>query len=175
MDAADLTGWADPAFEALHASGVGLAGYVPDAGLKRLIQRCDDAPAVRVVALTTEQEGIGLATGGWLGGLRTVLLMQSSGVGNVVNALSMALTCRIPLLMIVTMRGEWGEQNPWQIPMGQACDAVLSAMGARVMRLERADDALDTIAAAAGLAFDGGQIVAVLVGQRLLGTKSFAK
>jgi sulfopyruvate decarboxylase alpha subunit len=165
--------WADAALGELRSADVGLAAYVPDAGLTRLIGLCRQADGPRLVALTSEQEGVGVATGAWLGGVRSVLLMQSSGIGNIVNALGMAMTCRVPLLMIVTMRGEWGEQNPWQIPMGQACTPVLAAMGVRVLRLDAAIDAAATVAAAAGLAFVGGQAVAVLVGQRLLGTKSF--
>ncbi len=60
-----------------------------------------------------------MLAGAWLGGVRGVLLMQSSGVGNCVNLLSLVQECRFPLLMIVTMRGEWGETNPWQVPMGR--------------------------------------------------------
>lgn len=61
--------------------------------------------------LTTEEEGIGILAGAWLGGERGVLLMQSSGVGNCINTLSLSKVCGFPLLIIVTMRGEWGELN----------------------------------------------------------------
>jgi hypothetical protein len=73
--------------------------------------------------LTTEEEGIALAAGAWLGGQRAVLLMQSSGVGNCINMLSLPVNCRMPFLTLVTMRGEWGEFNPWQVPMGTATPA----------------------------------------------------
>ena len=175
MTMVEPSAWADAAWTALDAAQVRLAAYVPDAGLTRLIGRCAAAPGWRAVALTSEQEGIGLATGAWLGGLRSVLLMQSSGVGNIVNALAMAVTCRVPLLMVVTMRGEWGEENPWQVPMGQACEPVLAAMGVRLFRLERAAEAGETVTAAAGLAFASGQLAAVLVSQRLLGAKRFGR
>src|SRR4029077_13152876 len=89
-------------------------GYVRDAGHKRLIELCQADKSMRAVPLTTEEEGIGLVTGAWLGGEKMVLLMQSSGVGNLVNVLGMMKVCRIPLVMIVTMRGEQGEFNPWQ-------------------------------------------------------------
>src|SRR5258708_19969922 len=95
---------------------------------------------MRSVVLKTEEEGIGLAAGAWLGGEKSVLLMQSSGVGNVINAAGMLKTCRIPLLMIVTMRGEEGEFNSWQVPMGEATPAVLEAMDVRVRRAARADE-----------------------------------
>ena len=148
--------------------------YVPDAGHRRLIELCHADRALSTVVLTSEQEGIGLAAGAWLGGERAVLLMQSSGVGNCVNALTLGANCGFPLLMLVTMRGEWGEFNPWQIPMGQTTEAVLRASGVRTLRLERAEDARETLEAAAGLAFDGYAMVAVLISQRMLGTKSFA-
>ena len=148
--------------------------YVPDAGHSRLIELCQADPEVTTVPLTSEEQGIGLAAGAWLGGERSVLLMQSSGVGNCINALTLASNCGFPLLMVVTMRGEWAEFNPWQIPMGQATQEVLRLSGVRTFRLEQAQDAQATLDAAAGLAFDGYAMVAVLISQRLLGAKSFA-
>ena len=131
--------------------------------------------ALKYHPLTTEEEGIGLAAGAWLGGERAALLMQSSGVGNCGNALTLASNCGFPLLMIVTMRGEWGEFNPWQIPMGQATPDALRLGGVRTLRLARAEEALDTVTAAAKLAFEGYGAVAVLIAQRLIGTKSFGE
>ena len=78
---------------------------------------------MRLVTLTTEEEGIGIATGCWLGGKRAMIAMQSSGVGNCINALGLPAAFRAPCLMLVTMRGQWGEFNPWQVPMGQAVEA----------------------------------------------------
>ena len=69
-----------------------------------------------------------MLAGAWLGGERGVLLLQSSGVGNCINMLSLPVICHMPLLMLVTMRGDWGEFNPWQIPMGQGTQAALEAM-----------------------------------------------
>ena len=90
--------------------------YVPDAGHTRLIERVHAAPAMTPVVLTTEEEGVALCAGAWLGGERSVLLMQSSGVGNCINMLSLIRLGRFPFLTLVTMRGEWGEVNPWQVP-----------------------------------------------------------
>jgi sulfopyruvate decarboxylase alpha subunit len=158
----------------LKSAGVRQVAYVPDAGHSRLIELCHADPALSAVPLTSEEQGIGLAAGAWLGGERSALLMQSSGVGNCVNALTLASNCGFPLLLLVTMRGEWGEFNPWQIPMGQATQEVLRSSGVRTFRLEQAGDARTTVEAAARLAFDGYAMVAVLVSQRLLGAKSFA-
>ena len=123
--------------------------------------------------LTTEEEGVALATGAWLGGEKCALLMQSSGVGNCINMLGMAIECRIPLLMIVTMRGQWGEFNPWQLPMAQAVDTVLAAVGVIVQKVDAADDIAETVAAAGKLAFNTNRVVAVTIAQRAIGTKAF--
>jgi len=172
IEAAD---WPGSIHRALKSHRVKQVSYVPDAGHKRLIELCQADKGMIAVPLTTEEEGIGLAAGAWLGGERAALLMQSSGVGNCVNALTLAANCGFPLLMIVTLRGEWGEFNPWQIPMGQATPEVLRLGGVRTLRIERAEQALETVTAAARLAFDGYAAAAVLIAQRLIGTKSFGE
>ena len=99
--------------------------------------------------------------------------MQSSGVGNTVNALSLPAACRMPFFTIVTMRGEWGEGNPWQLPMGQGAPGVLKAMGVTLYRVEQAQDVTDTVNAAAAQAFNNQCSTAVLLSQRLIGAKGF--
>jgi sulfopyruvate decarboxylase alpha subunit len=165
--------WPEQVHRELNAARVRIVGYVPDAGHKRLIELCEADKTMRAVVLTTEEEGIGLAAGAWLGGERCVLLMQSSGVGNIVNALGMVKECRFPLPLIVTMRGEQGEFNPWQVPMGQATRAVLEAMGTIVQPVAAAEELAPAVNAALRLAYDSYASVAVLVSQRLIGIKSF--
>ncbi len=167
--------WPAAIHSALKSQHVRQVSYVPDAGHKRLIELCRADKSMAAVPLTTEEEGIGLAAGAWLGGERAALLMQSSGVGNCVNALTLASNCGFPLLIIVTMRGEWGEFNPWQIPMGQATPDTLRLSGVRTLRLEHAEEALTTVTAAAKLAFGGYGAVAVLIAQRMIGAKSFGE
>ena len=115
----------------------------------------------------------GIARGWWLGGERAALLMQSSGVGNCVNALTLASNCGFPLLMLVTMRGETGERNPWQVPMGQATPEALRLTGVRTLRLERAEEASAVANTAAKVAFEEQSAVALLISQQLIGVKSF--
>ncbi len=165
--------WPLAVHQALSRLGFGVVGFVPDAGHKRLIELCQADARMRTVVLSTEEEGVGLAAGAWLGGAKTVLLMQSSGVGNIVNALATARECRIPLLILVTMRGEFGEFNPWQVPMGQATPGVLRAMGASVRTVDAAADVAETVDAAARIAFGGYTAAAVLISQRVIGIKSF--
>jgi len=169
--APDHADWPDQIFAVLKRGGVRQVGYVPDAGHSRLIERCRADGDIADVVLTTEEEGVALAAGAWLGGARAALLMQSSGVGNCVNMLSLTQNCRFPLLMLVTMRGEWGEFNPWQVPMGQATKSVLELCGVLVYRVERPDDAAETVEAALDIAFNGDRAAAVLLTQRLIGRK----
>ena len=167
--------WPDRLHAVLRETGINQVAYVPDAGHARLIELARADRDMRAVALTSEEEGVALAVGACLGGDRCVLLTQSSGVGNCINLLGMAVECRVPLLMLVTMRGEWGEFNPWQLPMAQATESVLVAMGAIVHRTDEADDIVQTVSAAARLAFNTSRIVAVLISQRVIGTKEFKK
>ena len=165
--------WPREIYDTLKRSGVRVVGYVPDAGHKRLIELCLADPEMRCVVLSTEEEGIGLAAGAWLGGLRSALLMQSSGVGNCINVLGMVRECRFPLLLLVTMRGEQGEFNPWQVPMGQATQAVLESMSVDVHRITEAAGAAAAVWAAAGRAYSNSTAHAVLIAQQVIGIKSF--
>jgi sulfopyruvate decarboxylase alpha subunit len=132
--------WAEGVYELFKAHHVELISFVPDSGHKHLIAYCQSDPALRAVALTTEEEGIALAAGAFLGGKRSAILMQSSGVGNCINMLSLPRVCNMPLLALVTMRGEWGEFNPWQVPMGQGTPMVLEASGVIVYRVDSAEE-----------------------------------
>jgi sulfopyruvate decarboxylase alpha subunit len=165
--------WAHEIYRVFKRQSIALVSFVPDAGHRRLIELCRGDPALATVALTTEEEGVALAAGAYLGGRRSALLMQSSGVGNCINMFSLLKTCQIPFLTIVTMRGEWAEFNPWQIPMGQATPAALELMGVVVYRAAEPAAVRPTLEAAAGLAFGGYAAVAVLLAQQLLGAKSF--
>ncbi len=168
------TQWPDELFETLKLVGVTQIGHVPDAGHAHLIKRCGADPELTVVGLTSEEEGVGLAAGAWLGGDRAALLMQSSGLGNCINAIaSLAEAGQFPLLMVITMRGEWGEFNPWQVPLGRAARDVLTAVDCRIFEAQHANEVGETTLAAARLAFDSSQRVAVLLTQRLIGTKAF--
>jgi sulfopyruvate decarboxylase alpha subunit len=165
--------WQDGVFDALLEAGVKQVAYVPDAGHKRLIERCHADAALKTTVLTTEEEGMALLAGAYLGGDRGVMLMQSSGVGNCINMLSLPAECRIPLLMLITMRGEWGEFNSWQLGMGQGTPAALGAMGVIVHHVDDADRVVETVRHCAALAFNSGRSVAVLLGQRVIGAKAF--
>lgn len=165
--------WPDDIHRVLTGARVRQVGYVPDSGHARLINLVRADKRMRAIPLTTEEEGAALAVGAWLGGERSVLLMQSSGAGNCINMLGMVNECRVPLLLLVTMRGQWGEFNPWQVPMSQAVAPALAAMGVVVQAVDNAAGVGETVAAAAKLAFSTSRAVAVLIGQRVIGAKQF--
>ncbi len=108
--------WSTRLFDQLVEAGVTLFVYVPDAGNKRLIELADAELRTRAVLLTSEEEGVAICAGADLVGRRAVLCMQSAGVGNCGNFLSLVKGGGFPILMIVSMRGDYGEENPWQFP-----------------------------------------------------------
>jgi sulfopyruvate decarboxylase alpha subunit len=169
--------WQDELYDALRRHGVTQFAYVPDAGHRVAIDRSlADAEAgkgVHSVALTTEEEGVALCAGAHLGGARGVLLMQSSGLGNCVNFLSMIQGSHFPFLTVLSMRGDHGEGNPWQMSMGQATEPILKAMGIIPLRVDRPEDVVATIDAAANMVWKSNQPVAVLLTQKLIGAKAF--
>jgi len=169
----DASNWPEQLYDLLRSADVTQFAYVPDAGHKVLINKSLADPNAHSIPLTTEEEGVALAAGADLGGERAVLLMQSSGVGNCINLLSLINGCRFPLLTLVSMRGDFGEGNPWQFPMGQAVEPVLKAMGVIVLRCDQPEDVIPTVTAAITMVFQSSQAVAVLLGQRLIGAKKF--
>jgi sulfopyruvate decarboxylase alpha subunit len=167
--------WASDVHAIFRRKEIAQIGTMPDGGLTRLLRLCEDDNAMQVVTLTREDEGLGLLTGAWLGGARAALLMQSSGVGNVINALSLPVVCRRPCLMVVTMRGQWGEFNGWQVPMGRQAKTVMEAMGVTCYPVDEAEAIGETVDAAADFAFNAGVAAAVLIGQRVIGAKTFSR
>jgi sulfopyruvate decarboxylase TPP-binding subunit len=165
--------WQNQLYDLLRKHNITQFGYVPDAGHAIVIDRSIADPDVHSIALTTEEEGVALVAGADLGGARAVLLMQSSGVGNCINMLSLIKGGRFPFLTIVSMRGDFGEGNPWQFAMGQAVEPVLEAMGVIVLRADHAEEVISVASAALTMVFKSGQSVAVLLTQKLLGAKPF--
>ena len=166
-------GWPEAVYHELVRADVRQVGYVPDSGLSRLIELCHAGETMTAVPLTTEEEGVAMLAGAWLGGQRGVLMMQSSGVGNCVNMLSLTRACRFPLLMIVTMRGQAGEKNPWQFPMGGIIADVLGLAEVAVREAVAPDSIAGYVTEAAQAAFDGPAAAAVLIAQSVIGVKVF--
>ena len=174
-DRTSTLSWPDAIYAQFRRVGIRQVGYVPDAGHSRLIELCVHDPDIQDVVLTTEEEGVGLVAGAWLGGQRAALLMQSSGVGNCINMFSLLKNCGFPCLVLVTMRGEFGEFNPWQVPMGSITEDSLKLAGFLTYRVDNAADVDDIVGAGADMAFSGDLSVAILLSQRLIGRKVWTK
>ncbi|MBP0622381.1 thiamine pyrophosphate-binding protein [Cupriavidus consociatus] len=167
--------WQEAIFQAFKENNVQQMAYVPDAGHSHVIKRAKADSEIRDIVLTTEEEGVALVSGAWLGGQRAVLLMQSSGVGNCVNMFSLLDSCRFPFFTLVTMRGEYAEFNPWQNPMGLATEKALELMGITVYRVNSPEEAAEIVDAGLVSAFDAGNRVAVLLSQSLIGRKKWMR
>ena len=167
--------WQEDVYAALKKRGVQQIVHVPDSGHSHTIREAQRDPAIHDVVLTTEEEGVAVVSGAWLGGQKAVLLMQSSGVGNCVNMFSLLQMCQLPFLTLVTMRGEYAEFNPWQGPMGRTTQQALELMGIPVLRADAPEDVAETVEAALDSVFEAGDRVAVLLGQKLIGRKKWER
>jgi sulfopyruvate decarboxylase alpha subunit len=167
--------WQEDIFTTLRRGGIQQVAYVPDAGHAHVIRRIHADPAMRGVVTTTEEEGVAMVCGAWLGGQRAALLMQSSGVGNCVNMFSLIENCRFPFFALITMRGEWAEFNPWQGPMGRATQQSMEMMGITVLRVSKPEEVAETVSAGLDAAFEGGEAIAILLSQSLIGRKKWGE
>jgi sulfopyruvate decarboxylase alpha subunit len=161
--------WAAGVCAGVHASGIRDVVYVPDNPLANVLRIfAKEFTGVRLVLATREEEAFGIAAGLYLGGRRPAVMLQSSGLGNSLNAItSLLIPYQIPLLMVVSMRGDAGEWNAAQVPMGRSMPAILDALGIPHSRLESADDAATTVQVAAETAFGTRMLHAVLVPRRV--------
>jgi sulfopyruvate decarboxylase subunit alpha len=127
-------------YQALKDAGIGLMSALPETWLVHLIRMADDDPDVHLVRLAKEEEGVGVAAGAHLAGMKSALLMQNHGFFQSVNGvISLALLYKIPLVMLISDRGHLGERDPWQTEGGRFTRRVLDALG--IVRDELADPA----------------------------------
>src|ERR687892_1501266 len=116
-------------YEALKAAGVRLVSALPETWLVHLIRMAEDDPEMTLVRLAKEEEGVGISMGAHLAGMRSAMLMQNHGFLAAINGIvSGAQLYRIPLLMLISHRGEFGERDPWQTEGGGVTEHVLSAL-----------------------------------------------
>ena len=165
--------WENQLYQLLIKHDVSLLPFVPDAGHAALISKAQKEDKITTIVLSTEEEGVAFSCGAWLGGKKSVLLMQSSGVGNCINMMSLIANCSFPFVTLVTMRGEFGEFNSWQTPMGRATKDCLEAIGLTTYSVESPVSLLQTVDAALFSAFASQQRNAVLMSQKLLGRKEW--
>ena len=161
--------WAHGICAGLHASGCREVVYVPDNPLSQILRVLEnDYPDVRATLATREEEALGIAAGLYFGGARPALMMQSSGLGNALNALgSLLVAYQVPVLFIISMRGDPGEWNRAQVPMGRAVIPILDAFSVPYRIIHHPEAAEPTVRAAAELASGNRHPVACLLPRRL--------
>ncbi|MBI4381630.1 MAG: phosphonopyruvate decarboxylase [candidate division NC10 bacterium] len=165
--------WHADVHQALHDARITVVAYVPDGGHRRLIELCRADPMMRAVPLACESEGPCLLAGAWLGGQRGVLLMQSSGLGNCINNFGLIKAGQFPFLTLITVRGSWGEANPWMLYMGRRTRPLLELADFHAYEVDAAVDAAPTVTAAAQMVFACSSGAGVMLTQRLFGAKRF--
>jgi len=161
--------WASGVCAGVHAAGSRDVVYVPDNPLSHVLREFDDRfRDVRLVLATREEEAFGIAAGLYLGGRLPTVMLQSSGLGNSLNAVtSLLLPYEIPVLVVVSMRGEAGEWNAAQMPMGRAVRSILDAIGVPHWTVESADAACEMVRLAGKTAFGTRTMGACLLARRL--------
>ncbi|MFI5178499.1 MAG: sulfopyruvate decarboxylase subunit alpha [Vicinamibacterales bacterium] len=161
--------WALGVCDGIHAFGSRDVVYVPDNPLSHVLGIFERRyPDVRLILATREEEAFGLAAGLYLGGRRPTVMLQSSGLGNSLNAItSLLLPYQIPVLAVISMRGDAGEWNAAQVPMGRAVPSIVDAIGLLRVSVESADDAAETVTRAGVTAFGTRSPAVCLLPRRL--------
>ena len=166
--------WSTDMAQALADNGYTVVAYVPDEVTDRLLTLLREEHATRMVLVTREEEGVGVLSGAFLGGKRGVLVMQSSGLGNSINALcSLAIGFQIPLLMVLSERGRLDEINPVQVPLGRALPKICDALGIQAFWIDDVADVRRTVDGATKLAYASSLPVALVLPTTLTGGKTW--
>jgi sulfopyruvate decarboxylase subunit alpha len=164
----DRSTWASGVCQGLAAAGVTHIVYVPDNPLSHVLAELEHYPDIRTTLATREEEAFGIATGLYLGGVLPAVMLQSSGLGNSLNAItSLIVPYQVPMLILISMRGDAGEWNSAQVPMGRAVRPILDSMGIPHMTVESADKTAATIEIVARTAFETRQSGACLLPRRV--------
>ena len=156
-------------FDALKASGIRLMSALPETWLVHLIRMADNDPDVTLVRLAKEEEGVGISMGAHLAGVKSAMLMQNHGFLAAINGIvSGAQLYRVPLLMLISDRGSFGEKDPWQTEGGAVTESVLAALRIPMMRLSDPARVAYQIRQAQTLAYSSNKPVALLLTRDLM-------
>lgn len=158
--------------QGLKANGIKLICYVPDLVLDGLIKVLEEDDTIQLFPVTREEEGVGILAGGYMGGTRGALLLQSAGLGNSINAFTtLCIPQQIPFLMVVSPRGDVGEPNPFQLPMGKILNNLLDLLSIQHATLYREDEVRPMVDRACRTSFRANYPVALLLSRELTGGK----
>ena len=167
--------WPETIVQSLKENKVGFITYVPDAVTWRILCKLEDDPAFRVVPATREEEAVGIVAGAYAAGKRGAVFMQSSGLGNCINALgSLCIPWRIPFPIFISMRGESGEFNPAQIPMGKAVRPIMDSLGLQHFTLTKETETMMVISHTLNTCYANRLPVGLLLSTTLTGGKNGA-
>src|SRR5437868_10861630 len=156
-------------YDALKASGIRMMSSLPETWLVHLIRMADEDPDMILVRLAKEEEGVGVSAGAHLAGVKSAMLMQNHGFLASINGIvSCAQLYRIPLLMLISYRGEFGERDPWQTEGGGVTEDLLRALRIPFARLDHPDHVVRRIAKAQTLANSANRPVALLLCRDLM-------
>ncbi len=156
-------------YDALKTCGIRLVSALPETWLVHLIRMAEQDPEMTLVRLAKEEEGVGISAGAHFAGVKSAMLMQNHGFLASVNGIvSFAQLYRIPLLMIISYRGHFGERDPWQTQGGAATEPVLRALGIPYTLLDDPADAARRVAEAQTWAYASLHPAALLLTRRLM-------
>ena len=156
-------------YDALKGCGVRLLSVLPETWLVHLVSLAEADPDMTLVRLAKEEEGVGVSVGAHLAGVRSAMLMQNHGLLASVNAIvSLAQLYRVPLLMLASYRGGFGEEHPWQTEGGGVTEDLLRALRVPYLLLEQADQAAVRLRQAQALAEASLRPVALLLCRGLM-------
>lgn len=165
-------GWAETLVQAYKDSGVDFITYVPDNSLAIPLRIMEADPFFKLVPVSREEEGIGVASGAYVTGRKAGIFMQSSGLGNCINALgSLNIACRIPVPMLINLRGDVGETSMAQFPMGRAAMPILDVLGLKYFTLTEENNLYKIATGALKACFASHQPVGIFMTPLLHGGK----
>ncbi len=156
-------------YDALKGLGIRLLSVLPETWLVHLVTLAEEDPEMILVRLAKEEEGVGISAGAHLAGVKSALLMQNHGLLASVNGIvSLAQLYRIPLLMLVSHRGGFGEEHPWQTEGGGVTEHVLDALRIPYQFLDSPEQVAPRLRQASALAEASLKPVALLLGRSLM-------
>jgi sulfopyruvate decarboxylase subunit alpha len=160
-------------YDALKAGGIRLVSALPETWLVHLIRMAEDDPEMTLVRLAKEEEGVGISAGAHLAGVKSAMLMQNHGFLASINGIvSCAQLYRIPLLMLISYRGEFGERDPWQTEGGGVTEDLLRALRIPFSYLDHPDHVAHRVNKAQTLAQSANRPVALLLCRDLMWEES---
>ncbi len=164
--------WSEHMAHVLKRNGIRMFATVPDQIVGQVLEHLWADPECSVTTVTREEEGLGILSGAFLAGKRGALIMQNSGLGNCVNTLgSLNVAAQIPVVLVISHRGDLGEFNSAQVPMGQATERILDALDIRHTKPGSIDELEAQADGLIKLAYTRSMPVAFVLSSELTGGK----